>query len=334
MEFADQVRLVGRTQAWTESRIVAEVAGRVQTIHANEGVRVSRGEPLVAIDHERIGLDLVAKGAQARQAELQAALAETQLERTQELRGRNLVSQTTLDSAMAWAAIQSARFEELGAERGRLQLDFDRCTIRAPFTGFTGRRLIDVGEWVAVGTPVFEMVDLSRIRITVDLPERYFGHLSQGSSAQVTRATEPDVIYQGTVTGVAASASAETHTFPVTVTVSDGGDRLGGGMLVRVTLSLKERFESLAVPKDAVVRQGTQTMVYTVVEGKAVPIPVLTSSEEGSLVAVQSEALAEGMPVVVRGNERIFPGAPVMVAGAPPPGAAESSGTAATTEAP
>ena len=284
-------------------------------------MQVALGEPLVAIDPKRIGLDLAAKRAQARQSEIQAELAKTQLERTREMHGRDLISQTTLDSAAAWAAIQVARFEELEAQRARLQLDFDHCTIRAPFQGYTGQRLVDVGEWVAVGTPVFEMVDLSRIRITVDLPECYYGHLARGGTAGVTRATEPDLVFGGIVTGMAASASAETHTFPVTVTVSDHGDRLGGGMLVRVTLSLKERFTSLAVSKDAVVRQGAQTLVYTVVEGNAVPVPVLTSSEEGSLVAVQSEALAEGMQVVVRGNERIYPGAPVMVAGAPPPGA-------------
>jgi multidrug efflux pump subunit AcrA (membrane-fusion protein) len=85
-------------------------------------------------------------------------------------------------------------------------------------------------------------------------------------------------------------------------------------MLVRATLSLKETFSSLAVSKDAIVRQGNQSMVYTINEGKAAPIPVTTTSTNGELIAVAGPGLAEGMPVVVRGNERIFPGAPVMTA--------------------
>jgi multidrug efflux pump subunit AcrA (membrane-fusion protein) len=65
------------------------------------------------------------------------------------------------------------------------------------------------------------------------------------------------------------------------------------------------------VSKDAIIRQGEQTMVYTIVDGKASPIPVKMSSSNGTLVAVSGEGLSEGMPVVVRGNERIFPGSPV-----------------------
>ena len=75
--------------------------------------------------------------------------------------------------------------------------------------------------------------------------------------------------------------------------------------------------------KDAIVRQGQQTLVYTVREGKAAPIPVQTSSSDGPMVAIKAEGLSEGMQVVIRGNERIFPGSPVMVAGETLPGATE-----------
>jgi multidrug efflux pump subunit AcrA (membrane-fusion protein) len=117
------------------------------------------------------------------------------------------------------------------------------------------------------------------------------------------------------VTGIAPQASETTHTFPVIVTVPNADGRLGSGMLVKATVSLKGGFTSLAVSKDAIIRQGDRTMVYTVVEGKATPIPVTTSSANGTMVAVSGEGLAEGMPVVVRGNERIFPGSPVQTPG-------------------
>jgi hypothetical protein len=89
-------------------------------------------------------------------------------------------------------------------------------------------------------------------------------------------------------------------------------------MLTRVTLSLDDKFTSLAVSKDAVVRQGLNTLVYAVVDGKAVQIPVIVTSSLGDTVAVSGEDLVEGMPVVVRGNERIFPGSPVQAAGQQP----------------
>lgn len=323
LEFNDQIRLVGRTSAYADSRITSEVTGRVASITAEEGVYVAKGTPLLTIDGDRIGFLLAAKEAEARQAELAADLAETNRLRVMELFGRNLVSETAKDSATTWASIQSERYNQLAAERDRLALDYENCTIRAPFAGYTGKRLVETGEWVTPGSAVFELVNLSSVRVTVDLPERYFGHLSTGSSAKIERQGGWERDFEGRVTGIGASASEETHTFPVVVTVPQADGRLGGGMVVRVTLSLDERFTSLAVAKDAIVRQGQQTLVYTVREGKAAPIPVQTSSSAGPMVAVQAEGLSEGMQVVIRGNERIFPGSPVMVAGQPPAGSAE-----------
>jgi len=315
LDFAEQVRLVGRTRAWSESRITAEVSGRLAAIDAEEGVFVTKGAPLLTLDCERTRLSLVSKQAETKQAEISAELASTQLIRTEELHGRNLASQTALDSAAAWAGIQEARHRQLGAERDRLALDLDRCTIRAPFAGYTGRRMVDVGEWVDAGDDVFELSDISRIRVRADLPERYFGQVSVGSTATVQRGGNAEYTVTGRVSGIGARASDETHTFPVTLTVANPDEALAGGMVVRVRLELNDQFTSLSVSKDAIVRQAGQTMVYTVVEGKAVRLPVVTVSERGDQVAIQGEGLREGMPVVVRGNERIFPGSAVMVAG-------------------
>lgn len=318
MEFSDQITLVGRTEAWVESRVVSQVSGRVQKINAKEGIWLESGRPLVSIDSDRIRFLLKAKQAETAQARLYSELAKTQLERTRELFGKNLVSRTALDSALAWQAIQEERYNELEAERDRLALDLENCVVAAPFSGYTGRKSVDVGEWVNPGMPVFEMVDLSKIRIKVNLPEKYFGHLSVGSQVAITISHDNSTLSTGIVTGLAPNASPETHTFPVIVEVPNSEGRFGGGMLVRATLSLDERFTSLAVSKDAIVRQGAQTSVYTVIEGKAVLIPVVTSSTNGEMVAVHSEELSAGTQVVVRGNERIFPGAPVNVGGNTP----------------
>jgi RND family efflux transporter MFP subunit len=317
MEFSDQVTLVGRTEAWIQSKIVSEVTGRVNAVAAKEGTYVSAGDPLLQIDTDKLRLLLASKAAEAKQADFQVTLAQANLDRTKELYKRELVRKTTLDSAEAWLGVASERFNQLAAERANLQLDLDRSTITAPFTGYTGRKLVDVGEWVQPGQPVFEMVDLSKVKITVDLPERYFGRLAIGSPAQILASGTDSTGLQGVVSGIAPDASSETHTFPVIVEVANGKGRLGGGMLVKATLSLNDKFASLAVAKDAIVRKNTGTIVYTVVDGKAQPVPVAISSTVGEWVAVTADGLSKGMPVVVRGNERIYPGSPVRVQVAP-----------------
>lgn len=314
MQFHDQVTLIGRTEARSKSNIVAEVSGRVTAINAPEGNAVKKGQVLVSIEPDRIALDLAAKEAEVVRAETQMKLAKSNLARNKDLFAQNLIRQITLDSAEAWVAIAEADYRRLDAERQRLALDLEHCSIRAPYDGYTLRRTVDVGEWVNEGTPVFEMVDLSEMKVQVDLPERYYGRLARGSEVAVTISGDSANEFIGTVTGIAPQAVEATHTFPVIVTIKNTNGKMGGGKLVRARLTLDDTFTSLAVNKDAIVRQGAQTMIYTVADGKAAPIPVLTSSTQANMIAIEGDGLRDGMPVVVRGNERIFPGSPVRIA--------------------
>ncbi|MDF1545738.1 MAG: efflux RND transporter periplasmic adaptor subunit [bacterium] len=324
-EFRTQIRLVGRTSPVIESKIVSEVSGRVSRINSREGVWISKNSPLITIDSERLRLSLEAKASETEQAKLQAELVGDLRFRTEELRSKDLVSQTTSDSVIAWSMIQKAKYLELDAQRKQMALDYENSTIRAPYSGFTGLKLVDVGEWVTPGMAVYELVDLSRIRITADLPERYFGHVEIGSKVYVDASSSANSSFEGTVTGISPNASRETHTYPVIIEVDNQDGRLGGGMLVRVTLSLDEEFTSLAISKDALIRQGEMTMVYTVDGGKAVSVPVEVTSTSNQYLAVQSSSLTAGMPVVIRGNERIYPGASVTTGGEPEQQPADST---------
>jgi len=315
MEFHDQINLIGRTEALVESRIVAEVTGKVAAINAAEGTKVSKGDPLITIDSNKIYYSFISTQADAQQAKVNAKLASDLYEKATKLREKELISESRMDSTYAYYKIQLSRHEQLDADMNLKKIDLENCTIRAPYDGFTGRKLIDVGEWVQPGEPVFEMVDLSKIRITVDLPEKHFGNLNIGSKVEVFLSNSRDSFVKGKVVGISPNASEETHTFPVIIEVSNSNGKLAGGMLVRTNLYLDNKFSSLAVSKDAIIRQGFQTMVYTIKDGKAESIPVTITSNNGEMVAVTSDALSEGMSVVIRGNERIFPGAPVTTNG-------------------
>ncbi|MEE8526328.1 MAG: efflux RND transporter periplasmic adaptor subunit [Thermoanaerobaculia bacterium] len=315
LEFHQELTLVGRTRARRESRIVAEVTGRVKSIAAEEGRKVKRGEALVTVDCRRVALALDAKKAEAAQAKADAELARKNLERARELVATSVFPQRNLDHAEADETRTTERFRELEAERRRLELDLEDCTIRAPFDGFTVRKLVDVGEWVEAGTPVYELVDLAVVKVTADLPERRFGQVQIGSRVTISRAGAEDAPLVGKVTGIAPRASQTTHTFPVIIEVDNADGRLGSGMLVRAKLALDNTFSSLAISKDAIIRRGERTLVYTAVDGLAAEVSVSIRASSGSLVAIAGDGLRAGMPVIVRGNERVEDGSPVRVDG-------------------
>ena len=325
--FHRQLTLVGRTEARSESEIVALISGRVERIDANEGRPVKRGAPLVTIDCRRLSLSHEAKIAEAAQAKAQAVLAAKELERAEELVSTSVLPVRNLDQAAAEAERATARHQQLDAERRQLEIDVGNCTIRAPYAGHTIRQRVDVGEWVDPGVPVYDLVSLDRMEVRVDLPERRFGELEMGSPVEIEVSGAEDTPITGEVVGIAPRASETTHTFPVVVEVDNRDGRLGSGMLVRATLTLAGTFESLAVSKDAIVRQGDSTLVYAVVDGKAVPLTVTLGARSGSHVAVSGEGLTTDTAVVIRGNERLFPGSEVIVEGAGnPPGGSGTGG--------
>lgn len=316
LEFHQELTLVGRTEARRESRIVAEVAGRVKSLPADEGQRVKYGAPLVTIDCRRVALALDAKKAEAAQAEADAVLARKELARARELVETSVFPERNLDSAEADEQRTDASYRQLEAERRQLQLDLENCTIRAPYAGFTIRKLVDVGEWVEVGAPVYELVDLSVIKVTADLPERRYGQVEIGSPVTITRTRDDDTPLSGKVTGIAPRASETTHTFPVIIEVENANGSLGSGMLVRAVLALEGTFSSLGITKDAIVRQDNRTLVYTVADGVATEVEVETRGSSGMMVAIDGDGLEVGQQVIVRGNERLIDGSPVMDAGA------------------
>lgn len=315
VEFHHQVTLVGRTEARGESRVVAEVAGRVRSVDAAEGRAVKRGQTLVTIDCRRTALALEAKRAEAAQARADADLADKELARAKDLVDTEVFPERILDRAVADASRTAERYRQLDAESRQLDLDLANCSIRAPFSGHTVRKLVDVGEWVDPGTPVYELVDLAVVKVTVDLPERYFGQVDLEGPVSIVLSGDQETELSGEITGLAPRASGATHTFPVILAVDNRDGRLGSGMLVKATLALEGTFTSLAITKDAIVRQGERTILYTVTDGQATEVPVRVRSRLGTLVAIEGDGLAAGQAVVVRGNERLYSGSPVRMEG-------------------
>ncbi len=296
--FHNQISLIGRTRGIIKSNIVAEISGRVKSIQTDEGTKVNKNQTLLTIDDQTISFLFQAKSAETVQAEVQAKLASERKERAVRLLKDNLISETGYDSSLALDAIQTAFYKKIQAEKSKLQIDLSNTKVKAPYAGYTGRRLVDVGAWVTPGMAVFEMVDISKIKIIVDLPEKYFGELQIGSPVIVKSSTVESTL-NGVVVGISPSASVETHTYPVIIEVSNENEVLASGMLVQVTLSLDDEFTSIAVSKDAIVRKGNNTIVYTIKDGKASPIPVTIVSTDGVMLAVNSPMLSEGMVIFV-----------------------------------
>ena len=313
------VRLAGSVETRTRALVAATVPGLVVEQLAREGDFVRRGTTLVRLLRETLERELEAAQAQLAEARARLDLAQRARTRSRELQASGVISQQQFDGAESEADAWQGRVDQATAEIARLEVVVERSRVRAPFSGIVVREHCQLGEWVATGGPVAEMIDLRNLEVVVNVPQRHFSALREGMQAMVSFDSLPELDVEGTVTAIIPVADAETRAFPVKISIDNNNQRIAIGMSAAVTLPSGQPRQATVVPKDALVSDGQQRLVYRVDPGPpgedgarswvATAVPVAVGAGIGEWVEVSM--ITAGDQVITRGNERLLPGAAI-----------------------
>lgn len=212
----------------------------------------------------------------------------------------------------------AARFavEEQKAAVERLKTNLAKTRIMAPFSGHIIMRHTEVGQWVQMGGPVAEMVDLSSVLVVVDVPERAIPFATVGAPTRVYFDALQEA-FDGTIKHVIPQADRSARTFPVEVEIDNPEYALRSGLFARATVPAGPTAETVAVMKDAIIEHGGVTYVAVITQGKegpsAMPIAVTLGSDAGEWVAITSGNIKPGTEVAIHGNERLVFPQPVQI---------------------
>jgi len=308
-----RLALPGSVEASLISRVASEIAGLVTEVPVREGDQVRKGDLLARLSERSLELSLRAARAQLDEAEARQRLAERNYERARELSALGVFSRQQLDDALYEFRAWQGRIDHLRAEIDRIGYELERSRILAPFDGVVIARHTQVGQWLRVGDPVAELLSLEELEVVVNVPERYYRAVRAGAPARLMLDALGGAVLRGRVSAVIPRAEPQAHTFPVRVRFSDETRRIAAGMLAQVELDgVFETGEgprlATIVPKDAVVREGTELRVYVLDgDGVAKAVAVATGAAVGSWTEVRGP-IAPGQKVITRGNERLRPG--------------------------
>ncbi len=309
---SNQVSLVGTTEAFEESTVASEVSGVVKYFPAKEGDFVKKGDVLVNLKETEVRLRL--KSAIAAREKILANLqnAEKELKRVSRLKETNSIAEKQYDTAFYTHQALSQELLQRKAEIDLLEYEINQQKVLAPFSGFVVKEHTQVGEWINKGGPVVTLLGLDKIRITVDVPERYSVLLLPQSDVKVSIQSVFNDLFSGKIYSVLAKGDPSSRTFPVRIHLENPDHKIKSGMEAIVTFNLPDKKNALLVPKDAIVTAGDNRMVFRVADGKAMPLNVKILGYYDGGVAVEG-SLQPGDQVVIRGNERLRPGQPVAV---------------------
>jgi membrane fusion protein (multidrug efflux system) len=292
----DAVRATGRIEAVEAVELRPDEEGRITALLFREGQLVSQGTPLIRIDDAMLR-------AQADRAEADRDLARQQLERVRRLHADNASSPADLERAEA-----TARSAE--AALALLQLQIERTTVRAPFSGVVGQRLVSTGDYVTSATPLLTLQTVHPQRAVIEVPERYANQLQQGQRVEFTVAAQPQRVFTAEVEFIDPVVQNDNRTILVKARAPNQDRMLKPGMFIEARLATETRENAVVIPEDALQPLRTANVVWAIVDGKASRRVVELGARAQGVVEIVSGVKA-GEQVVVGGLERMADGMPV-----------------------
>jgi RND family efflux transporter, MFP subunit len=306
-DMAPQSEFIGTVYFTEISDVASEVVGKVVDLRVEDGQRVAKGDVMVVLSSTLLDKQIRRARALAQQAKAEYEFARLENKRVQTLFESRSVAEGEFDSKRLTAEGLQSKYEAMQAELAELLEEAEKKTIRAPYDGVVIDVPVSRGEWMSVGSTVVITARDDQFDVVVNAPREAFGVVKPGLKVTVKVAgTE----LAGDVFAVIPRGDVATRTFPVKIRVANTGV-LAEGMEARVILPRGLGGATLIVPRDAIISARGDQVVWTVADGKALPIPVYVVGYRGLFAGVKSEKLKEGMDVVVKGNERLRPGQPV-----------------------
>lgn len=206
-----------------------------------------------------------------------------------------------------------ARWKAALARVEEMQRVIEKMKIKAPFAGVAGEVFVEEGDWISTGDSIAQLFDSTFIDVVVLVPEELIHEVALKSTASCHFKALPGNEIQGLVVSKGPSTTQAGRTVPLVVRLPNKDGLVKPGMSVETELQVGEQRQSLWIDKDAILRGGPMgPMVYTYVDGTVQAKPVKLGRVAGSKVEAL-EGLNEGDQVVIRGNERLRPGAEVVL---------------------
>jgi membrane fusion protein (multidrug efflux system) len=299
---------VGSLTAVQGVTVAPELDGKIAEIDFEAGSTVKAGDVLVRQDTS-------AEEAQLRSAEASSELAGVNLKRTKELLEKATVSQAQFDA-------DSATEKQAIAAADNIRATIAKKTIKAPFGGKLGIRLVNLGQNLKAGDSIVSLQALNPIFVDFYLPQENLERLVTGLSVRLSGDAISGKSVEGKVTAISPDVDASTRNVRVQATVDNAAGLLHPGMYVDVAVELPVTDKVLTIPATAVLYAPFGDTVY-VVDTKADPDTgektqvvrqqiVRLGARRGDFVAVTS-GLKAGDTIVTSGVFRLRPGSTVKV---------------------
>ncbi len=297
--FRETLQLSGSIKAYDDIMVSPEEGGVVKNWNFEKGDIVKKGSIIVVLND-----DVAKPSYEASLAQFKAS--SLTFEKQQKVFTEQAVSEWELktteygrDAAKAQSDLMHARWE--------------RTRIKSPITGILDERYADIGEMAAPGVPIARVVNIHKVKVLVQVPERYAGSIKLGTTITLTVQAHPGRTFTGKVSYIGATINSDNRTFPIESILTNEGHRLKPEMIAKVKIHQSTATDALLL-EEAIVQQvdRNRLVVYVENNGRAEERVVQLGGRSDNQVEIVSGVKA-GDRIIVSGYHNVINGQTVVV---------------------
>lgn len=303
-----QLTAVGSLDAVQGVTVSAETPGKIVKILFTPGAKVKAGDLLVQ-------QDISSEQAQLRAAEAAVDLARLNRDRRTKLLATRTIAPSEFDNA-------EAQLKQAVALADAIRAVIAKKTIRAPFSGHLGLRLVNLGQVLSEGQAIVSIQALDPIFVNFYLPQQQLAQVTNKLSVQVTSDAAAGQVITGRITAINPEVDETSRNIRIQATLANPGERLRPGMFVQVAVVLPAEEKALIIPATAVLYAPYSDSVFVMEEKKNAGTGqvetvvrqqfVRLGQKRGDFVAVLS-GVQEGQTIVTTGVFKLRNGQAVVV---------------------
>jgi len=287
MAIKGSLQLTGYMEAYSDIQIASQSQGTITSLRADLGQQKSKGSIIATIDDKL-------KNLAVQKAKNLKMKLEKDLGRNENLfNGGSLTEQQLEEVHNTYndAVIQLEQAEKELAD----------ATIKSPINGVITKKFVNEGEFINVGSPIATIVDISKLKIKLNISETNVYQLKLGDKTTISTDIYPGITFEGNISFISPQGD-DSHNYPTEIVIQNNTKHpLKSGTFANVSIMLPVAEEALYIPRESLLGSISDAEVYVAENNKAVRKKIIVGNGNDKVIKVVS-GLKEGENVIVNGQ--------------------------------
>lgn len=266
-----QIKVTGTVQPLHVAQIPSLISAQVESVTFRVGDSVNKGQVVVKMDTESLEIQKEQQLSATYATQTQLKLAESQLKRTSELAEQGIATSSLLEEVQSNVEAMKANLTSQQAQIKSVDYSLRNAVISAPISGVVSTRNVEPGQFIGVGSPLLEIVDLSVMELKVNVSTSNNGLVKKGMKVSISVEGLDNQTFSGVISRISPVASVGTRTIPIYILIDNVDRKLRGGMFAIGQITLAEKTDAIAVENSALQTDAEgRSFVFKVVDNKVV----------------------------------------------------------------